>query len=85
MTANELVDFLAKRLPVLPREKLRPLAEAVVDLCGEARAEEREACAKLADKIAAAPPANDHRHIDWQSGYQDGGMEIAAAIRERHK
>ena len=44
---------------------------------------EREACAKIADTVADKVPPNDSRHIDWQSGYQDGAMEVAAVIRER--
>ena len=43
----------------------------------------REEEARKCDAIADNPPSNDARHIDWQSGFQDGAMEAAAAIRAR--
>jgi hypothetical protein len=67
-----------------------PVTQAMVAQAlraAEYRAErrEREACARIADDVAGKVPPNDARHIDWQSGYQDGAMEVAAAIRERSK
>jgi hypothetical protein len=45
--------------------------------------DELERAAELADKIADQPPrAPSGRHDDWCHGWQDGAMEIAAAIRE---
>jgi hypothetical protein len=43
-----------------------------------------EEAARIADGIADNPPATPPaRHDDWQHGVQDGGMEVAAAIRAR--
>jgi hypothetical protein len=45
--------------------------------------DELERAAELADKIADQPPrAPSGRHDDWCHGWQDGAMEVAAAIRE---
>lgn len=40
---------------------------------------------EVADKIAAEPPTTPNgRHDDWQHGWQDGAMEVAAVLREAH-
>jgi hypothetical protein len=42
----------------------------------------RDQAVELADRIAENPPASPTgRHDDWQHGWQDGAMEVAAALR----
>jgi hypothetical protein len=78
----EMLTVVRDRIPNIPPEAQEMLAEAMAEFSAEVAAKERERCAKIADAVARKVPPNDARHIDWQSGYQDGAMEVAAAIRE---
>lgn len=45
MTAPELAVILASRFDHITAEQMMPMADAVLEMCNEARAEERERCA----------------------------------------
>ena len=74
MSVDELAALMAQRLPHVPREDLARLAEAVGEMCAEARAEEREACAEIAE--APCP-------ITREDAGKTANDIIAARIRAR--
>jgi hypothetical protein len=82
--ARRILDD-ATRPPVMKLKERTPEArDAYLQGYAAGQRDERKACATLADDVAGKVPPNDARHIDWQIGYQDGAMEVAAAIRERN-
>lgn len=87
MTADDLTKILAARIPV-PLNDIRPLAEAVIEMCNEARAEEREACAKVADgyrekaSLTVFTLETGSERDEWINK-GDAAVEIAAGIRSR--
>lgn len=70
-----------------PRQWTHLIATRLIERVGASQSTERdrvliEHCAIVADRIADNPPPTPAgRQDDWQIGVQDGGMEIAAAIR----
>ena len=77
MTVEELTSLLVSRIPEVPRSALAALAESVSEMCQEARDEEREACAKIAEYLELDDPG------DWEARYATACQQIAAAIRAR--
>lgn len=66
-------DLIAEAQEMTPEERADAIAERIAQAIREAVAEEREACAKLADKLSNSP--SDH-----EAG---AALAIAAAIRAR--
>lgn len=80
MDVDQLTKILVGRHPDLPQEKLAFLAEAVIELCDEARAFEREACAKIAD---GEKWEREAMFSDIHVGQDMAARDIAAKIRAR--
>ena len=75
------IEAAIRALDHMLRRKEARIAELQAQLA-TARAEERERCAVVADKVAVDwPPAPRGRHDDWGHGWQDGAMAVAADIR----
>lgn len=52
IAVEQLTNLLVDRMPLVPREALAALAEAVGEMCEEVRVAEREACAVVADSYS---------------------------------
>ena len=82
MTVDQLTNLLAARNPMVPREALAAIAEAVGEMCQEVRIDEREACAKIAEDDTSFMMLQD---FGLQSTCTQVRTNIAEAIRSRGK